>query len=61
MNHFGYACINMSLREKGIFNSHTMRKKKRLKNIYMTLVNECKYKYNVVIINKNKKGIKFVY
>lgn len=27
MNRFGYACINMSLREKGIFNSRTMRKK----------------------------------
>ena len=27
MNRLGYACINMSLREKGIFNSRTMRKK----------------------------------
>ena len=27
MNRFGYACINMKLREKGIFNSRTMRKK----------------------------------
>ena len=27
MNRFGYACINMYLREKGIFNSRTMRKK----------------------------------
>ncbi len=27
MNRFGYACINMDLREKGIFNSRTMRKK----------------------------------
>ena len=27
MNRFGYACINMHLREKGIFNSRTMRKK----------------------------------
>ena len=27
MNRFGYACINMELREKGIFNSRTMRKK----------------------------------
>ena len=27
MNRFGYACINMFLREKGIFNSRTMRKK----------------------------------
>ena len=27
MNRFGYACINMSLREKGVFNSRTMRKK----------------------------------
>ena len=26
MNRFGYACINMHLREKGIFNSRTMRK-----------------------------------
>lgn len=26
MNRFGYACINMELREKGIFNSRTMRK-----------------------------------
>ena len=26
MNRFGYACINMDLREKGIFNSRTMRK-----------------------------------
>ena len=27
MNRFGYACINMTLREQGIFNSRTMRKK----------------------------------
>ena len=27
MNQMGYACINMFLREKGIFNSRTMRKK----------------------------------
>ena len=27
MNRFGYACINMNLRDKGIFNSRTMRKK----------------------------------
>jgi len=27
MNRLGYACINMELREKGIFNSRTMRKK----------------------------------
>ena len=27
MNRLGYACINMTLREKGIFNSRTMRKK----------------------------------
>lgn len=27
MTRFGYACINMKLREKGVFNSRTMRKK----------------------------------
>lgn len=27
MNRFGYACINMFLRDKGVFNSRTMRKK----------------------------------
>ena len=27
MNRFGYACINMTLREQGVFNSRTMRKK----------------------------------
>jgi UV DNA damage endonuclease len=27
MNRFGYACINTHLREKGVFNSRTMRKK----------------------------------
>ena len=27
MTEFGYACLNMTLREKGIFNSRTMRKK----------------------------------
>ena len=31
MNRFGYACINMELREKGIFNSRTMRKATFLK------------------------------
>ena len=27
MTQFGYACLNTELREKGIFNSRTMRKK----------------------------------